>query len=320
MQRIVPFLSKISASFNFDILWRLIRFLPSDERCFLLWRLVNDEAEQITFRRQDILWTVYTSDLGIGLSLFRDGDHQLREFQALLAWMRNHGRLAPVYKTIIEVGANIGTSTIPLALHTNCHIYAIEPAPQNFHLLQHNVHQNGQDSRINCLQCAVFSHSETLQFLYLPRSGGGGMVAPPVLNGEPPGRTDTGELLEVPAKTLSRLIVSCEISPAQVAFVWSDTEGSEAHVIETGQELWVAGVPLYVEFYPDVLRKQRSLQNFLDLANRHFVQFVDIRDILAQGVNAFRRPIADLRFLIEDLEKNDIMVTDIILMPRSTPN
>lgn len=52
-------------------------------------------------------------------------------------------------KLLIDIGANIGTTSIPLALNNNIsRIHAFEPDPNNFHLLEYNIHANNLGERI----------------------------------------------------------------------------------------------------------------------------------------------------------------------------
>ncbi|MGH7450316.1 MAG: hypothetical protein ACRENG_03155, partial [bacterium] len=114
--------SQISRYFQFDLLWRISRRLDLVDRRYLAWRLMQPEAEQVTFRRDRTLWTVNILDSVIASSLFQLGNFQGREMQALLAWMKHHGRFTGQRNVIIDVGANIGTTSIPFAQETGCYI------------------------------------------------------------------------------------------------------------------------------------------------------------------------------------------------------
>jgi len=79
----------------------------------------------------------YENDRYIGRALARYGEYSEAEV-ALLK------RLLKPGASVIEVGANIGSITVPLAKHVGAEgvVYAIEPQPENIALLTRNVEDN----------------------------------------------------------------------------------------------------------------------------------------------------------------------------------
>ena len=71
----------------------------------------------------------------IGRKLLRDGFFERAEIVAMLGTVTGQS-------TVIDVGANVGLVTIPLALAT-ARVIAIEPLPQNIEQLRGNVRRNG---------------------------------------------------------------------------------------------------------------------------------------------------------------------------------
>ena len=57
----------------------------------------------------------------------------------------------------IDVGANIGDSSIWLALNGFSRVVAVEPYPQNFEKLLYNVNENGFSSSIDCVNKGLSS-------------------------------------------------------------------------------------------------------------------------------------------------------------------
>ncbi|MGH7454861.1 MAG: hypothetical protein ACRENG_26125, partial [bacterium] len=132
------------------------------------------------------------------------------------------------------------------------------------------------------------------------------------------------EKTEVPADTLNHILEQYKISPDQVAFVGSDTEGSEFRVIATGQQLWRAGVSLYVEVFPEALRLQNGLDEFLRQANQFFSRFIERADLIKDGIKAPRRPISEMAHLVDRLSENykkgGVYISDVLLLPACFEN
>ncbi|MGH7452616.1 MAG: hypothetical protein ACRENG_14815, partial [bacterium] len=82
------------------------------------------------------------------------------------------------------------------------------------------------------------------------------------------------------------IIASLNLTPDKIAFVWSDTEGSEAQVIETGRQLWLAGVPLFMELYPAALEKQNAIASLKNLAGEFYDRFLESSDLIKRGAHA----------------------------------
>lgn len=62
----------------------------------------------------------------------------------------------------IDVGANIGDSSIWLALNGFSRVIAIEPYPQNFKKLLSNVNENGFSSSIDCMNKGLSSSAHSI--------------------------------------------------------------------------------------------------------------------------------------------------------------
>lgn len=63
----------------------------------------------------------------------------------------------------VDVGANVGMTTVPIA-HAGIHCIAVEPAPDNFDLLQANILANKVSDRIEVHNCAVGNKAGRVMF------------------------------------------------------------------------------------------------------------------------------------------------------------
>jgi len=151
------------------------------------------------------------------------------EVKGLLDWLTNHGRFAAPRDFVIELGANIGTSTIPIAQHTGCRVVAVESVPEIFAVLCRNVADNGLAPRVTCVQAAISTAvSGRLQMIMPGDKGGGSEISR--LDREPSfaGQLRIRGTVEVPALALGDLLDAHGVAPERIAFVWSDTQGCEA--------------------------------------------------------------------------------------------
>jgi hypothetical protein len=108
---------------------------------------------------------------------------------------------------------------------------------------------------------------------------------------------------------LAEVLKSFQIGPEQVALVWSDTQGFESQVIESGAELWAKGVPLWVEVWPKGLDCHGGTDRFVTSCERYFRQFAT-----AKHIHATPEPIEALKSTVADLKKHGVS-TDVLLIP-----
>jgi FkbM family methyltransferase len=296
----------------------LVAWLTGDRRRLLrekrrlVFLLAEREVDALTFRSNGTTWTVPAADDAVARKVFVDGIHQGREIHSLLAWLSRYGYLGDEKSTIVEVGANLGTTTVPFAKQTGKHVLAVEPMPENFEFLLRNVSDNGLDERVTCIQAAVSPASRELTMVSNP-SGGMSEVKAEGENqgyGKPP---EESRLVRVPSLSLDEALRSHGIAPQDVAFVWSDTQGYERQVIESGASLWFARVPLYLELWPDGLRVHGGVESFVETVQMYFGALILRNELMAQGTSAPRRPMSELCSVIDALEHRH---TDALLIAR----
>ena len=280
-------------------------------------------SEHVTFRRRGISWTVPSWDEQIGLAIYNQGSYDERRRNALLDAMRTWGRLASGRDSVVDVGANIGSHTLPFALEAGCRVLAIEPVPELFELLELNVRGNGLQGAVRCHRAAI-SRTEGVGEMIVPATnGGGGELACP---GRPPtfGASDcTRCTVEVPLEPLEQVLRHHRVDPREVAFAWSDTQGCEAEVIASGASLWQAGVPLYAEFWPFGLEQHGGALELVELAEGHFHSFIEASDLVRGRLVS--KPLSVLRSLLAGSwwRSREEWHTDLLLLgdpPTVQPN
>jgi FkbM family methyltransferase len=298
-----------------ELALRVAAALPRADRARLTLLLLKGEAEEITFRRGGTRWTAFPWDHTISEQLFVDGGFQGDEVRGLLMWLTRHHRFAAPRHVVIDLGANIGTSTIPIAQLTGCRVIAVEPVPEIFAVLRRNVADNGLAPLVTCVQAAITTAASNHVRMILPASNGGGSeISRPDRQPSFSGRLPVRGIVEVPAIGLGELVDAHGLTPDQVAFVWSDTQGCEAEVIETGSRLWASGVPLFAEFDPTTWGNPNGAAVLLDAAITHFAGFVPAQILIADTA-ARPRPIDELPDFSRTIGPE--RGTDVLLLPQA---
>jgi len=255
---------------------------------------------EITFQRNGFTWTG-SPKCTITRAIFIDGRHQDVFIDSLEKWI---DKKKPV---VVNVGANIGDTALPLSKIWK-RVLAIEPSPETFSRLQNNVRQNGLGELITCCQVAISNTAGTAELVIADQPGNTELLGD---NGSVgfDGDDLRRAVVSVATKPLDDVLKDYHIAPHDVALVWSDTQGFEAQVIESGSGLWAAGVPLWVEVWPKGLECHGGIDKFLNSCKQHFKRFV-----AAHKVREAPEPIQSLASLVTDLRAKGTS-TDILLIP-----
>jgi FkbM family methyltransferase len=268
--------------------------------------LIRGQADTLAFRRDGVRWTIPVSDRIVSSNLFETGGFQRSEFDAVVRWLENHGRGPASMDVIVDIGANIGTTTIPFALERGWRVLALEPDPSNFEFLQTNVNANHVDALVTCLQVAVSDHPGLVKMVVDSASAGSTEIVEP-------GMPVAGAVIEANARRLDDILRELSLPPSRIALVWSDTEGFERHVIESGASLWSAGTPLYIEVWPPGLRRHGGIAELAITVGEHFETMIPSADLVRSGTLATPRPAGTLQ---EFMKTQPSQGTDVLLLPK----
>jgi FkbM family methyltransferase len=240
---------------------------------------------------------VSTHDRVVSVATFCGGPFELEYLERAVAALAAAGHELRG-RRFVEVGANIGTTTVPLVLRFGAAGgLAVEPEPDNVRLLRVNLAANDLLDRVDTERAAVADREGTVRLALGGDNHGDHRLATP---GRPAGAT-----IEVPAVTLDGLVERGRIDPAQTAVVWVDVQGHEGSVLAGAQRLRAAGVPFATEFAPDLLREAGDLERFLAHAAT-FRAIVDLRTVSGEA------PPSALDGLAERYRG---AVTDLLLLP-----
>ena len=208
------------------------------------------------------------ADIGVIEQIFEAEHYSLEPLQRRLELNTIYDALASGGRPplILDAGANIGASVVYFGLkYPGAHIVALEPARNNFEVLQANVGGINVDAR-----CAAIGSA----------SGEAALVDPG--RGEWGYRTLTGAAGErVPVLSAAEL-VAAKVSQGFEPFIAKiDIEGGEAELFSRDTD-WVDGFPLIViELHDWLLPRSANSRNFLKcIAGRD-------RDFVYIGENIF---------------------------------
>jgi FkbM family methyltransferase len=177
-----------------------------------------------------------TRDRTIGRSLYTRG---WWDAEGLPKALRLAGVGLGEGRLMVEVGANIGTTTIQAA-KLGARVLAFEPEPLNYRLLRANVAVNLLDDVVECVQAGCSSTDGTT-FMSLSS----------VNDGEH--RVSRAGDLSIAVVRLDSALTARGIDPADVALLWVDAEGHEAEVLAGAPRLLAAKPPIVIEFWPQGL-------------------------------------------------------------------
>lgn len=232
-------------------------------------------------------FVVSTADKVIGREVFLHGEFDFAKLQTALAVLAREGHPAPTH--LVDVGANIGTITIPALkrglLQTAT---AIEPHPHNLRLLRANIALNGLEDRVTVLAQAVGDRSGVTLRLHESATNSGN-------------HSIGAEGIPVPSSKLDDIGLT-----AAHSLLWMDIEGYEGHALIGAERLLDAGTPAVCEFNSTYLDKSNGFEFFKKALMNH-----QIFDLKTPDAGALQ-----LETLLRKYQGGDDF-TDIIAIPQS---
>ncbi len=236
-------------------------------------------------------YVVATRDQHIGRSLFaKRGRPEFRVLDASVAAIGFLlGKNAISERLFIDVGANIGTTTVPaLITHGFASAVCIEPEAENFRVLRANLALNGLEDRSETVKAGVSNRTGRSELVVVEGAGGKPWIAVDAetvrvakeardrLAAEDKERPEMS-VVEIDLVTLDHLADTGMIDLDRLGMLWVDAEGHEGHVIEGASELVGRGMPMVFEFHPEGLDERGDREKIHELAEEHYTHFVDVR-------------------------------------------
>jgi|GEM_PF-4024454 len=205
-----------------------------------------------------------TSDQAVSASVIRKGHYSREIMVSLVDSLRAQGR-DPGDLLFVNVGANIGTTCLNAYQSGFRRIHAIEPDPDNFAILQHNLEQLNT-AQIRLDNVAIGKEEDNLPLFRNPHNHGKhSLIA------SSDSALARGEVHYVPVKPLHRLIKG-----DQPFVLFADVEGYEPQVLEGGEKLILASAScqaMCLELTPALYDPEgrKSLERILSRFSRTYM-------------------------------------------------
>lgn len=270
--------------------------------CF--FRIARRFTPSVAATTADGIVYVDTRDRAVGLDLFARGGMDDEVLTSVVGFLGELG--VPVHgRTLLEIGANIGSTTIPaLRRHGFGRVVAVEPSPENILRLRTNLAANGLEARVDVLESALSDVEGTMALALAPGNSGDNRlvnrvaVADAGAFGEEARRTT-----DVRVHRLDALVDDGRILLDNVALVWMDVQGHEAHVLAGASVLASREIPVLLEYWPYGLARSGGLERLHELIAERYAVAIDMHSwdrhlqpelvqpgALPQLKNAYARP------------------------------
>jgi FkbM family methyltransferase len=245
-----------------------------------------------------------THDLEMGPHIYASGAYDPDELSWALDYLGHPQRGG----LVVDVGANVGTTTISLLTRYGAAaVEAFEPAPLNFKLLRCNLVLNDLDTRASVKRVAISDQDSDLRLELCDYNTGDHRIQAVDTRWE-----EMGESQRPTVKVEALRLDSALTAPASdVCLVWVDVQGHEAHVLAGASSLLGGKVPWVIEYWPYALTRAGGLDRLHGLIGEHFSAAVDVR-----GSMAADKPVVLASDEVARLSDQGVhWYTDLILLP-----
>jgi len=178
-------------------------------------------------------------------------------------------KLKPSGRTIVlDIGANIGTASVPVCANNNFELVAIEPSKENSALLLKNIFINEIRAKIYCY-ALVNKVTENYIKLFINKGNTGANSLSSSWN--PSVNLNHNRLVEfVPCKTFDEIFLENNIDIKKIIITKIDVEGVEEAVLNGSRKfLELNTAPILLEYRNDIMQRDLNsdLSNVCDLLN-----------------------------------------------------
>jgi FkbM family methyltransferase len=230
----------------------------------------------IAVHRNGIWYYVDTRDHVVGRATFAEGSYESDVMADALGILAAHGHSLQG-RTFVDVGANIGTSTITALTSFGARdAIAIEPAPSNYRLLRCNVIANDLEERVRTVWGGASAEPGVGALTLSSWNSGDHRLN--LGNGQDAATTAGERSVEVPVVRLDDILSGHGVDHGEVGLVWLDTQGHEGFVLAGAPALMASGVPVITEYWPHGLRGSDGLELFHSLVEENYDVVVDVRE------------------------------------------
>lgn len=250
-------------------------------------------------------YITHASDCVISENMFRKRESYSQDEINLFIYLAKqyYGITQEEKGYFFDIGANIGTTCVyaKKCLLPNISIVAFEPLYKNYKLLLANFILNDITDYM-AVNKAVSDVSGSYDMHYDAANPGGSAI----VSGE--ASIADSDLQSVDSLSVDEFMLQNHIEPADVRYVWIDTEGFEANVLKGANLLLEQEKTAFYMEYAPLITDVGQLTIVADICRRHFNKFICIDDFFAGDTQP--HPIEDLC----ELYKKYPDVTNIFLI------
>jgi len=231
------------------------------------------------------------------------------------------GPEAITHRSFVDVGANIGTTTIAaLVSHGFDRAIAIEPEPENVLVLRLNILLNDVQDRVDVLPIAASSEAGHSELVVNPERGGKHWIATDRTKLKRKSLEGESQILKVETKTLDGLVEAGVIDAEATGLLWMDAESHEGHILEGASSLLARGTPLVIEMNPLVMERAGDPDKLERAISDNYTHFAGMhRDPDPEHARFPLHPVSQLDAYAETfLEPGSPAKTDILLLRLSS--
>lgn len=254
----------------------------SHYRKVLAWTLKHYRAEHdVTIETENGLLSVSSKDWLMGKHLFVHRNFEIEFIENSIELLRAEGWVKQgINRTALDIGANLGMIGIALinkGFFEN--VWAFEPSPDSFRLLEKNIRQNNLEEKIQCFNAALSSENARLKFEIAAGNSGDNRVK---LTNEKGKRGEhRRKVIEVEATTFAGFLQSRQnLDENEIDLLWLDIQGHEGHFFKGAESFFKARkVPCVSEFWGYGIKRAGMTQNeycaILKTVFTHFYHYAD---------------------------------------------
>ena len=245
-----------------------------------------------------------TADKVMSPEICATGTYDEQELDWALGYLGHPQR----HRLVLDVGANIGTTTIPLITRYGASaVAAFEPDPFNFKLLRCNLILNDLEGLVTAKQVAISDQECDLRLELCGWNSGDSRIQ--AVNTQWEEMSESARpTVKVHALPLDQAI---DASAEDISLVWVDVQGHEAHVLAGAPSLLRLRAPWVIEYWPYALTRAGGLERLHRLIEDNFSGVVDIRNSLKHD-----KPVVLTAGQVDTLPQHEThWYTDLILLP-----
>lgn len=193
-----------------------------------------------------------------------------------------------------DIGANIGTTSIYVKKKCNpkLHVIGIEAGKDNYDLFRVNCILNKCED-IVAVNKGIGETEGKGTFHYNPVNPGGSAVLADT--------TCTGEMIDI--ISLKKYCDDNKIGADSIDYIWIDTEGFEAAIIEGAKDILKHHtIPLIHEYNPGAYRANGQLDRYYETISEIYSSFIDADEYMV-GKEDVRHSISELPEWTEKMQK-----------------